>query len=228
MSESSISSNHRTVNRTTPHTDDAAARTARIADLEQHIREEQAALAAEDLMVPLPTSRDLNETARQSGQRDRETEHTPPSRQDLSLYLSVNSQAEQYLAAAVELADRSPLPMAAQRYQLPALKRLVAICHALQVLATDAPIHLSCRAAGKLLGINHQLAHSYLWRLVHDGVLSVVKIGKPGPGGPGTATRYRYITADQADASTSTTSTSTTSDMYGSDQSDPGPYEGRY
>jgi len=141
-----------------------------------------------DLLANLPSWEELRARAA-ALPGDRVTDPTLPE-QALSLCLSVQAPHD-YLTAAKAQAEQSPLPPAAHRYQLPAMRLLVAICRELQGLAGDAPFHLGCRPAGALLGIPHQIAHRWLWRLVHDGVLTIAKAGTSGPGGK--ATRYRYV-----------------------------------
>ncbi|MCH8807867.1 MAG: hypothetical protein IH986_17515 [Planctomycetes bacterium] len=96
------------------------------------------------------------------------------------------------MAQILKRAKDSVYPKAAERYELPALRLLVALCRELQRAAGDAPFYLSCRTAERLLGVNHMKAWKWLAGLTNDGVLREVEKG----GQAGTArraTRYRYV-----------------------------------
>ena len=99
---------------------------------------------------------------------------------------------EEPMAQILKRAKDSVYPKAAERYELPALRLLVALCRELQRAAGDAPFYLSCRTAERLLGVNHMKAWKWLAGLTNDGVLREVEKG----GQAGTArraTRYRYV-----------------------------------
>jgi hypothetical protein len=87
------------------------------------------------------------------------------------------------------LADRPPTS-ATERYTSEPLRNLVLLCFKLQQVAGTHPFYLDCRTAGRLVGITHTLANSYLRLLMHDGVLKREEKGKQGR-----ASRYRW-TAD--------------------------------
>jgi hypothetical protein len=95
------------------------------------------------------------------------------------------------LAEAMRLASSMPEPPEAQRYATsPKLRRLVSVCHHLQVVARDAPFFLSVRSAAKVLDIQSpDLANAFLHGLVNDGILSLVTLGTRAGR---RATRYRF------------------------------------
>jgi hypothetical protein len=80
------------------------------------------------------------------------------------------------LDEAIRRADTKPLPPQADRYHSPKIKKLVAVCYHLQILAGDDPFFLSVRDAARILGTkNLHLANAMLAGLVRDGVLRVVE-----------------------------------------------------
>jgi hypothetical protein len=56
-----------------------------------------------------------------------------------------------------------PLRPAAHRYDYNGLRLLVAVCRELQRVSGQGEFFLSCRTAGKLLGVNHVTAARYLF-----------------------------------------------------------------
>jgi hypothetical protein len=101
---------------------------------------------------------------------------------------SVPLTEEQFWTKVCELVRASPLPPAAGRFYLPALKSLVALCAAAQSLTGELPFLLTCRRAGSLLGIGHTKAWQLLMALVRAGVLEIAKHGDSKR-----ANRYRYV-----------------------------------
>ena len=80
-----------------------------------------------------------------------------------------------------------PLPSAVEQYESPELRRLVALCRELQIVAGHKPFFLSCRTAGELLGISHVLANKWLRLMALDKVIVVVTAGSRNK-----AAEYRY------------------------------------
>jgi hypothetical protein len=94
------------------------------------------------------------------------------------------------LDEAIRRADSKPKPAQASRYESPRLKRLVAVCYHLQVMARDGAFFLGVRDAASILGSKNLLdASAMLGGLVRDGILIEVKRGTPGGK---TATRFRF------------------------------------
>lgn len=91
-------------------------------------------------------------------------------------------------------AENDP-PAAAQRYERPELRLLVALCRELQRATGDGPFFLSCWTAARLLGVAHMTAWRWLCGLTADGVLVVVEKGGRA-NAMGKATRFRYIAAE--------------------------------
>jgi hypothetical protein len=53
----------------------------------------------------------------------------------------------------------------------------VTLCHELGEHAGEKPWPLSCREAGRLLGVSHQTAADWLFLLVQDDVLELASLG---------------------------------------------------
>jgi hypothetical protein len=81
------------------------------------------------------------------------------------------------------------LPPDAEQYESVHIKQLVGLCRELQRAAGDAPFYLSCRTAGRLLGVDHMSANRWLFLLQHDGLIVLVKRGDQSM----KASRYRYL-----------------------------------
>ncbi|MHB8953847.1 MAG: bifunctional DNA primase/polymerase [Pirellulaceae bacterium] len=93
----------------------------------------------------------------------------------------------------VEIMERvrvADLPSESLQFEQEKLRLLVAICRELQRSAGTQPFFLSCRTAGQLLGVNHKQAWRWLFLLVEEGLLYVVRKGQQGSG---PATRFRYL-----------------------------------
>lgn len=95
------------------------------------------------------------------------------------------------LCEAIRRADGGPLPPEAKRYPTsPKLRRLVAVCFHLQILAGDNAFFLGARDAARISG--SKTAHNglaLLKGLIHDGILTLDSKGTPGGR---RASRYRY------------------------------------
>ena len=89
-----------------------------------------------------------------------------------------------------EKAKRKPLPRAADKYEQPQLRILVALCRELQAASGKEPFFLSCRSAGRLLGVPHVTAWRWLFLLTHNGDLQEVEKGDQSKR---RASRYRYV-----------------------------------
>ncbi len=87
-------------------------------------------------------------------------------------------------------AEAAPVPPGASEYEQPQLRLLISICRELQRVAKDRPFFLSCRTAGRLLGVDHHTAWRWLFLLVQDGVLDLVSVGQLSTG---KASEYRYM-----------------------------------
>lgn len=92
-------------------------------------------------------------------------------------------------ADAIKSAARFP-PAAAREYEQSGVKLLVALCRQLQRIAGSEPFFLSCREAGRLLGVSHTEAWDWLSLLVMDQVLSVVEAGSHSTR---RASTFRYL-----------------------------------
>ena len=109
------------------------------------------------------------------------------------------------LQAAIRRASLLPPPPQAARYTSPKLKRLVAVCYHLQILAGDSPFFLSVRDAARLTETKQlHAASALLGGLVRDGVLIQVSKGTPG-GRRATRFRFNLPQSDPANESSATT-----------------------
>lgn len=90
-------------------------------------------------------------------------------------------------AEACRRVEASEPPPEASRYTDDRLRLLCGVCFQLQRLVGDQPFYLSCRSAGKGVGVSAPVANRFLHLLVHDGVLRVMV-----PSTTRKATRYRY------------------------------------
>jgi hypothetical protein len=94
------------------------------------------------------------------------------------------------LHQAIERAGVCPPPPEAARYDSPKIKRLVAVCFQLQLLAGNAPFFLGARDAAAVVGTKKpETGLAFLTGLAADGVLTIAQKGEPGGN---RATRYRY------------------------------------
>jgi len=93
----------------------------------------------------------------------------------------------------VEILKRAvdaPPPKEAGEYDDSRLKFLVSLCRELQRASGDAPFFLSCRKVEELVGVSFKSASRWLFMLVKDGVLELVKQGTMKNR---QASRYRYL-----------------------------------
>ncbi|TWT42659.1 bifunctional DNA primase/polymerase [Botrimarina hoheduenensis] len=81
------------------------------------------------------------------------------------------------LSTAFARACRAGLPEVAQHYEQSEVQLLAGLCRELQRGAGDQPFYLSCRNAGRLLGVDHKQANRWLYLLVADGLLVEVEKG---------------------------------------------------
>jgi hypothetical protein len=110
--------------------------------------------------------------------------------------VSVSSVSE-FLHAVFEAAMKKPMPPIANRYYLPKLKLLVALCAELQIAAREGTFFLSCRDASDLIGVDFQKASRWLNKLEKDKVIFLVEQGsKPADKTPikdRKANEYRFL-----------------------------------
>ena len=99
-------------------------------------------------------------------------------------------KGEDLMTAIFERASLQPIPEVAQEYDQRSLQLLVALCRELQRSAGDGPFYLSCRTAGRLLGIDHTTASRWLFLMCSDGILEVAGLGDRARL---IARRYRYL-----------------------------------
>lgn len=93
------------------------------------------------------------------------------------------------LSTAFEKACRDGLPELTTDYDQPEVLLLAGLCRELQRAAGDRPFYLSCRDAGRLLGVTHVQASRWLFLLVADDVLEEVEKGDVRTR---RASQYRY------------------------------------
>jgi hypothetical protein len=87
------------------------------------------------------------------------------------------------------------MPPEAGQYTDPAVKKLVALCYALEAKRIQDGqdyFYLACRAAADKIGVKKTQANNYLLMLVADGVLVEVEKGGRVAGKPAKASRFRF------------------------------------
>ncbi len=94
------------------------------------------------------------------------------------------------MTAILERAEREPMPEVAEDYDQDELRLLVALCRELQRSVGGGPFYLSCRTAGRLLGVDYSTANRWLFLMVSDEILAVTE---PGDRAKRKAARYRYL-----------------------------------
>ena len=94
------------------------------------------------------------------------------------------------MAAALANAVAAKMPAAAVEYEQEQLRLLVSLSRELQRVSGDSPFFLSCRTAGRLLGVPFKTANRWLFLLVEERVLELVT---KGDASSMLANRYRYI-----------------------------------
>ncbi len=93
-------------------------------------------------------------------------------------------------SAIARLATTAP-PPEAEKFDSQKIKRLVHLCHELQLLSGDRPFFLSLRDAARGIGCpKYETVGAFLRGLVRGGVLEPVEWGKPGGH---RASRFRYV-----------------------------------
>jgi hypothetical protein len=98
---------------------------------------------------------------------------------------------EDILAKAWEAANSKEPPAAAMQFESEQIRRLVSLCHELQLGAGDRPFHLACRTVQTFFKVkSHKTASSWLKGLVCSGVLELVKCGTLKDR---LASEYRYV-----------------------------------
>lgn len=90
----------------------------------------------------------------------------------------------------LEMAMRADPPECAAKYESKRVRLLVGLCYQLQKAKGALPFFLSCRTAGRLMGVDEKTANLWLRGLCADEVLKVVE--KP-PRGSLRAIRYQFI-----------------------------------
>lgn len=91
---------------------------------------------------------------------------------------------------AIKQAAAEPVPAVADRYESEAVRRLVAVCRQLQIMAGDKPFFLSSRSVAKLCKSTAPTAALRLRGLCRDKVLKLVEQGKLEGR---KASEYRYL-----------------------------------
>lgn len=102
------------------------------------------------------------------------------------------SHLSEFLTGVWDAAMKKPMPEKASEYYVGSMRKLIALCHELQVAAKDGTFSLTCRDAGALLGIPFQLANKWLHKLEKDGVILRVSTGVYNPHGKGKGNEYRW------------------------------------
>lgn len=87
-------------------------------------------------------------------------------------------------------ANSAEIPAIAKKYEQPALRSLVAICRELHRRTDGNAFFLSCRTAGKVVGVSHKQAHRWLCLLEIQKILRCVAKGTLKPR---RASRFEYI-----------------------------------
>jgi hypothetical protein len=103
---------------------------------------------------------------------------------------SSGSGVPEFLEAVWANAKKKQPPAIADRYYLPGVKSLIALCAELQSAAGERTFFLACRHAGALLGENFRSISNWLKRLECDGVLKRISTGKKVTR---RANEYRYM-----------------------------------
>lgn len=98
-------------------------------------------------------------------------------------------KGENMLKKAVEtaLAAKNKLNVETN-YDTEEVQLLIRICYELQLLQGEEPFFLSCRSAGKILGLSHTQANKYLQMIEADGIIHLIKKNTTEY-----ATRYKFM-----------------------------------
>jgi hypothetical protein len=94
------------------------------------------------------------------------------------------------MALVLHRVATTPLPEAAEQFEQEKFKTLVSLCRELQRNAGAGEFYLSCRTAGRLIGVCHTHASNWLFLMVQLGVLEEVMKGSALTQ---RASRYRYL-----------------------------------
>jgi hypothetical protein len=92
------------------------------------------------------------------------------------------------LDGILAVARESEVPEVALQYEQPNVRLVVSICRELQRRVGTEPFFLSCRKLGSMVNVDHTTASRWLYLLVQDGILRLVKTGNSYK-----AHRYRYL-----------------------------------
>src|SRR5262249_48917839 len=84
------------------------------------------------------------------------------------------------VGCALKEAGSEDPPPGTERYGIPEVRLLAALCRKLQGYAGADPFFLSCRTAGLLFGVTHTTAWRWLYLLQDDGFLKVIEKGSNG------------------------------------------------
>ncbi len=97
------------------------------------------------------------------------------------------------LSRAWRLANDEALPAEALQFEDKPKRLLVALCWQLQRIAGEQPFFLSARDAGRLLGVSHVTAATWLRASCVLQIVREVEKGRILPDGQQRASRYRYL-----------------------------------
>jgi hypothetical protein len=103
------------------------------------------------------------------------------------------AEGEGPLCDALERAKQAQPPAWAMRYDQPELRLLVCLLRELQRAAGRKSFPLSCRDAGRLVGVDYREANGWLRGLVLEGVLKRTFRGNKASG---KADEFRYLPND--------------------------------
>jgi hypothetical protein len=104
-----------------------------------------------------------------------------------------DSGSDDFVGVVFEAARRAPLPEAAKNVRMPKAKLLVALCRELQRAAEEInreTFYLSCRDAGRVLGVAPDTASRWLIALQQAEIIFCVARGSKNSG---MASQYRYL-----------------------------------
>ena len=99
-------------------------------------------------------------------------------------------KGEEPMANILTLARISDPPECSIQFEQPKLRLLVSLCRELQRAVGDGPFYLSCRTAGRLVGVGHLTAWRWLSLLESEQILRVVEKGNATTK---RASRFRYL-----------------------------------
>lgn len=112
----------------------------------------------------------------------------------LSVTEHITPSAESLLASALAWADGREPPAVALDFMQPALRRLVALCAALQRVNGDAPFFVACKPVAEKLGVHLDTVADWLRKLRAAAIIDLVTPHQfTGHPGQGKAAEYRYL-----------------------------------